>query len=296
MISSLWRSLSLVFLLFALLLDIKNLSLANTIDYTLTLKSTPKTLSFKSSELLLRKDLKTIQIPQDPAYEGEARTYQAVALGSLLKDLKLPEDTVLQFQCIDGFSAPISFKKVMNEDPKGAIAYIAIESPTAKWPPLNSQSQKASAGPFYLVWMNPHLSRIAREEWPYQLSAFEAKKPLHETYPEIFPKASLGKEHSIHRGFKTFIKNCFPCHTMNFQGSSQLGPDLNVPMNPTEYLLPSALIALIRDPQAVRHWPLSKMHGFPKNELTDAELNDLISYLKHMSERKVQKKPKGFKS
>jgi hypothetical protein len=70
-----------------------------------------------------------------------------------------------------------------------------------------------------------------------------------------------------------------------------MGPDLNVPMNPVEYFHITALKTLIRDPQKLRHWPESKMKGFSKKEISDSDLNHLLSYLKYISKRKVSPSP-----
>ena len=57
-------------------------------------------------------------------------------------------------------------------------------------------------------------------------------------------------------------------------------------MNPTEYFEANALASLIRDPASVRTWPRRAMRGFSEAAIPDAELSDLIAYLRHMSTRK----------
>jgi cytochrome c1 len=83
-----------------------------------------------------------------------------------------------------------------------------------------------------------------------------------------------------------FIKNCFPCHTMNKQGEARMGPDLNVPKNPTEYFTEPVLRAFIRNPQSLHTWPQSKMTPFLPENFPDSALSDVIAYLKHMAKRK----------
>jgi cytochrome c1 len=90
------------------------------------------------------------------------------------------------------------------------------------------------------------------------------------------------------QGFKVFKTNCFSCHTVNRQGNSKIGPDLNVPNNPTEYMHEKYLRIFIRNPQSLRHWPQDRMNGFPPAVINDKELDDLIAYLKYMSSRKVK--------
>jgi len=55
-------------------------------------------------------------------------------------------------------------------------------------------------------------------------------------------------------------------------------PDLNLPMNPTEYLEEAALAALIRHPSSVRTWP-GMSSGISETAIPDAERSDLIAYL-----------------
>jgi hypothetical protein len=65
-----------------------------------------------------------------------------------------------------------------------------------------------------------------------------------------------------------------------------MGPDLNLPYNPTEYLNTNYLEKLIRNPQNLRQWPQSKMSSFPENVISKEEMGNLLSYLTHMSHRK----------
>jgi cytochrome c1 len=71
-----------------------------------------------------------------------------------------------------------------------------------------------------------------------------------------------------------------PCHKLNGAGASGV-------MNPTEYTTPTGLHALIRDPKSVRTWPEQKMNGWPPDLLSDAEIDEIIAYLKHMAGRKI---------
>ena len=74
---------------------------------------------------------------------------------------------------------------------------------------------------------------------------------------------------------------------MNGNGAASLGPDLNLPMNPTEYFTDKALAALIRDPATVRRWSGMSMPPFPASLISDSDLSDLIAYLGYMRTHKV---------
>jgi mono/diheme cytochrome c family protein len=84
-----------------------------------------------------------------------------------------------------------------------------------------------------------------------------------------------------------FKRTCFACHTLNGEGDSKLGPDLNIPHNPTEYLRADLLRAFVRDPQSLRHWPQAQMPPFPASTLSDADLDAVLDYLRYMARHKV---------
>jgi mono/diheme cytochrome c family protein len=252
------------------------------VEPTLTLENGDKRLSFSRSDLLKRSDLKKIEIKEDPSYPGRVMTYQAVPVAALFAQTSIAPDAVIEFKCSDGFAATISQSRILNSDPKRSVAYLAIESVGESWPSVKPNGP--SAGPFYLIWSHPELSSIAQEEWPFQLAGFAVKGSLQAMYPAIFP--AQGAPSNIQRGFKSFSRNCFPCHTMNKSGPSDVGPDLNVPSSVTEYFTPGALRTLIRNPQDLRYFPRSRMSAFPTSILPDAELEDLIAYLGYMSKLK----------
>ena len=262
-----------------------NLTAAFGEEASLTIQTKSEKKIFGISNLLNRSDVEILVVKNDPAYPGQEQKYKAVKVTNLFDGMAITDDAVIQFKALDGFSAPLLKQRLLNKSAEASIAYVAIESPTEKWPPL--KPSKPSAGPFYLVWKNPELSQISPEEWPYMLAAFEVKDTLEAVYPKIFPNENLSKNGPITKGFNLFVKNCFACHTMNKSGSSQVGPDLNIPMNPTEYFQQSVLKKLIRNPQDIRHWPNSRMKGFGKDILTDQDLDHLISYLKHMTKNKL---------
>jgi mono/diheme cytochrome c family protein len=74
---------------------------------------------------------------------------------------------------------------------------------------------------------------------------------------------------------------------LNGAGSSTLGPDLNKPMNPTQYMTHDGLRALIRDPRSVRSWPGQLMPGFAADQLSTREIDSVIEYLAHMAARRT---------
>ncbi len=147
--------------------------------------------------------------------------------------------------------------------------------------------KSSTAGPFYLVWLRPERGGISPEQWPYQVVKIESVLPLARRFPMVAPAAGVSARDPIRHGFAVYEKNCSVCHTINLGGDASIGPDLNVPYNPTEYLRVDALRRLIRDPQTLRRWPAAKMPAFPLQQLSDRDLTDLLAYLHHMADRKV---------
>jgi len=238
-------------------------------------------LRFSQSQLLSRSDLQTISTA-DSEYKQQFTQFKAIPIANLFKGLAIPELAVVQCNSTDGFSANLEKTRLFSADPKASKAFLAIEDPKSPWPHLAGKT--TSAGPFYLVWTNPQASAIGSEEWPYQIASFSILPDPRRVFPKIYPGADAGA--NVQNGFESFLKNCFACHRMNGNGAGSIGPDLNLPRNPTEYFEAKALVALIRDPASVRTWPRRSMRGFSRAAIPDAELSDLIAYLRYMSARK----------
>jgi mono/diheme cytochrome c family protein len=237
---------------------------------TLEIVSGGQKLSYSQSQLLSRPDVQTLSIA-DSVYKQRFTRFKAIPIGSLFKRLTIPSLAVVQSNSTDGFSAILDRTRLFNTDPKTSKAYLAIEDPGRPWPPLA----------FYLVWKDPQVSRIGREEWPYQIASFHILTDPRAVFPKAYPAADASM--NVQDGFRSFQKNCFACHKMSGDGAGTIGPDLNLPMNPTEYLEPKSLARLIRRPANVRSWPGMTMSGFSEAAIPDDELADLIAYLKYMS-------------
>lgn len=236
------------------------------------------------AQLLAHPTLETLTLEDRAGYDNQKLTFEAVPLRVLFDGVSLSEEETIEYDTRDGFSSSLDPKLALNADPKGAIAYLAIERSESPWPLLGTGN--VSAGPFYVIWKNPELSGVGREEWPFQIKSFSVKPSLKSRFPDIFPDSNLPDNHPVRLGFASFVKNCFPCHTLNGQGNSNMGPDLNLPHSPTEYLQKEYLRNLVRDPQSLRTWKGSKMSGFPEAVLPDEELSQLVNYLEHMARRR----------
>lgn len=181
------------------------------------------------------KGLRSITVEKDPAYGNKQMTYVAVPLSEVFDGLGLDAFPTKSFKCLDGFSGAISMTRVLNRDSHGSVACLAIETEAKKWPTLKP-SKPETAGPFYLIWVNPEKSKIMTEEWPYQLTGFElSNQSLDTQFPHTVPAESISVNDPIRRGHSLFMTNCFVCHAFNGDGIGKIGPDLNIPHSPTEY-------------------------------------------------------------
>lgn len=234
---------------------------------------------WSSAELLAHPQTRSLSIPADPTYRREMH-YRALPLAVLLEGVR-PGDH-LQALALDGFAAELPAALLLREN--GARAWMAIEDPAAPWPVLSRH--KASAGPFYLVWSNPQTAGIGPEQWPFQIARIRLLASVAERFPALLPAADADAD--IHAGFALFQKHCLACHRLNDQGDARLGPDLNLPYNPTEYFHEAFLRRYIRNPQDLRQWSQARMPGFPMEVLDEQALDRLLAYLRHMAGRKIE--------
>lgn len=219
---------------------------------------------WSSAELLGHPQARDISVEQDVSYKRPMH-YRAVPLAMLLEGVS-PDDH-LQAVALDGFAAEMPAAPLLQQGP--AQAWLAVEDPEKPWPALGKG--KPSAGPFYLVWTQPQASGIRPEQWPFQISTLRKLATVETRFPALQPDPKLPTDSPVRQGFALFQQNCMACHRLNGAGDAQMGPDLNVPHNPTEYFQPGYLRTLIRNPQSLRQWPQAKMPGFDESVLSEQE-------------------------
>jgi mono/diheme cytochrome c family protein len=238
-----------------------------------------RTLS--TEQLLARDDAVTVRVPDDVSFH-RAMTYRAVPLRALLGVSQLPADTELEITGTDGFVTHLPAALAFGGAGR-AQAWLAIEPSDAPWPRLKDGGD---IGPFYLVWTDAEASKIKSEQWPYKIDAIRTTRPAAAKWPQIAVGSEIPSHSRIREGQRVFATQCMACHRMNGAGDASMGPDLNLPHNPTEYFQPWALKQFIRDPRSIRAWPDMKMHGFAPDALSNAEVDDVIAYLAYMAKRK----------
>jgi mono/diheme cytochrome c family protein len=239
--------------------------------------------SFTRGELLTRPDATTIEVPRDVTYRTQV-SYRAVGVASLFAGMTLPPDSVIEAVALDGFIAQLPPDLVLNTDDSKAVAWLAVEPADRLWPPIPGKD--TSAGPFYIVWTGAEASGIRSEQWPYHIAKLVSQPSPASRWPALAVDSALPSTDPARAGEVLFAVQCLPCHKLNGAGASDVGPDLNLPQNPTEYLTPQGLHDVIRDPRAVRAWPTMAMPAFPPDHLSEREIGLVIAYLKHMAGRK----------
>lgn len=242
------------------------------------------TRHFGRDALLARPEVSNIEVAHDIAY-GKPMRFRAIPLAVLLPGLGASTDSVLETVAVDGFAAQLPLGLVTNTDPAKAVAWLAIEPADAPWPQMPGKT--ASAGTFYIVWTGAAAATIRSEQWPYHVAKLETQPSPSSRWPALGVDPALPATHSVRAGQALFVVQCLPCHTLNGAGSGTLGPDMNKPMNPTEYLTHDGLKKLIRDPRSVRSWPGLLMPGFTADQMSDREIDQVIEYLAHMAARRT---------
>jgi mono/diheme cytochrome c family protein len=206
-----------------------------------------------------------------------------VPLLALLVDKPGDRVDTLEAQASDGFVSQIPLALITRGASGGSVAWIAVEDPARPWPLLPHRGE--SAGPFYLIWEHPERSGVSREQWPYNLVRLSFAESPVRRWPQLGLPAALRSTPAARRGQDVFITQCLPCHRLDGGGAGAMGPDLDRPMNPTQYLTEAGLRALIRAPRSVRTWPNQQMAGFDKSTLPDADLDAVVAYLRLMSQK-----------
>ena len=122
----------------ALLISVATARAGDATDPTLVIGSHDRQITLHRSELVRRADLEFVEVENDEAYGKRKLRYQAVQLAALLAPLKGGPDDEVRFSTSDGYAARIPYAQVSNTAANQPVAYLAIEDPQSKWPPLRA--------------------------------------------------------------------------------------------------------------------------------------------------------------
>jgi len=251
---------------------------------TLTVASKASTRSYTQQALLAHPAVRSVTVA-DPVYR-RTMSYRAIPLAELLKGTGAGADDHVQARATDNFSVGIPGRLVASADTAQIEAFVAIEDPTAPWPPIPGKPDKTSAGPFYVIWRLAPSARVSPEYWAYRLAALAVTDSPVKRWPGLAVGADVPAGDRLHTGLDRFVAMCMACHRFNGEGEGEQGPDLGRPMNVTEYFQLPALKKLIRNPASVRQWPEQKMPGFDQSALSDSDLDAIVDWLAYKARQR----------
>ncbi|MBI2736628.1 MAG: cytochrome c [Rhodospirillales bacterium] len=251
---------------------------------TLTVIGRDSIRTFTQKALLAHPELRSVTVA-DPVYR-RTMTYRAVPLAALLKGTGVGANDDVQARAMDDFSVGIPGRLAAATDTAQVEALLAVEDPASPWPPIPGKPDKASAGPFYIVWRRAPSVNVSSEYWAYRLAALAVTDSPLKRWPGLAVGADVPPGDRIRTGLDRFISMCMACHRFNGNGEGGQGPDLGRPMNVTEYFQIAALKKLIRDPASVRQWPDQKMPGFDQSALSDSDLDAIVDWLAYKAKQR----------
>lgn len=164
----------------------------------------------------------------------------------------------------------------------GLIPYLALQEHKNNWPEMKRSHEEVGA--FSLVWLGSSSGKISKEKWIRNISKLEIVTEKDETQSIKLPNIKLNKDQE--NGFNVFRENCAGCHSLNLNGQLNIGPDLNYPMNPLEYFTVATFKKFVRNPENIRYFKNSKMEGFDVSDISEEELENLVTFMKVMSNHK----------
>jgi cytochrome c2 len=231
-----------------------------------------KSTSMSVDALRSRMKIHTVSI-DDPIYNSK-KTFDGFLLSEVLAQVthnNEPLDEIV-FISSDGYSPNMSADVLKKHN-----AYLVYQEHDKPFEKVTQGKAKLDPGPFYVVWEE---GRKLQHEvpWPYQVVKIEAVD-FKKKFPKTFPNKATASEL---KGFGLFKSQCVRCHSINLEGGD-VGPELNIPKNITEYWDSKILKEFIRHPSKFR--AKSKMPDI--SILTDADVGDLIAYFKKMKSQKA---------
>jgi mono/diheme cytochrome c family protein len=225
----------------------------------------------------------------DP-YEQTEVTFTALPLAGVLDQAygsSWREHEAILFTCRDGYQPTIPVRRVLAQQ-----AFLAFERPEngsrdgftiLKYE--EGTRKRIDLAPFYVIWENLVDARTRSEGdygWPYQVERIDLVS-FRSRFGEMTPPEDAPA--SVLAGFEAFVVHCSKCHPVNGHGGT-IGPELNYPANPTEYMKDEWLRRWIDDPAKVRYAPRMPPLN-PALPRRARVIDEIVAYLQAMTEHKI---------
>ena len=222
----------------------------------------------------LKKDLTILPWHQaSPVYPKKMR-YDTIRLKDLFAKLSIDHSEIkaIKFYCEDGFTAKWQGSPAMQEL---LIALNEHGNPDF-FSPVSEGKLTLNPAPYYVITNKASDYKI----WPWPSQVFKIDVYLTSLQPLYYPVGAT-QNSAVMAGYKAFSQYCIGCHSINLEGG-EIGPELNIPKNITEYQNYAFLSAFIRDASGFR--AKSRMMSFPF--LSTNEIDQIILYLEYMKDYK----------
>ena len=219
-------------------------------------------------------------------HEKKEVTYEAIPVDKLLDYIygsSWQKKEEVLFTCSDGYQPSLSVQRFKKY--KSYLAFRRTDQKTFSLQDRLHNNKTVNLGPLYLVWDNMHsqeLKSLGANGWPYQVVGIDLVR-FTDKLPKISPPPKSSTQ--VKNGFLKFRNHCLVCHSINGEGGNK-GPDLNYPVNVTEYITKDWLKRFIINTSSIRY--NTQMPNFKNIPAVRDHIDDILEYLKAMKKKKIQ--------
>ncbi len=199
--------------------------------------------------------------------------YLSFSLADVLKLMGGEDAETLVFHCLDGYRSNTPGENINKLDLR--LAY-GEDGVAGKWSPISEGKVTNDPAPFMVISANSSDQKLF--SWPYQMNRIEVISFARKFSRTLPP--GVAAETPAAKGFALFKVRCLNCHSINLQGG-EIGPELNIPRNITEYRSTAFLRQWLQDPSQFR-----ARARMPAPNLTARETDEVLAYLRHMARYK----------